>query len=135
MTSVDGALPAAAPPLLLGADSPPGAATGQEFRAVTFRLPRAPESEDKRIRDARQRLELAEQRVLSMRTTVDSVPREFEGYGSLVKRLHLLERSVFSRRLELDELLREQRRRRPAAPGQPSEPTGRSTLVARRRRD
>lgn len=63
-----------------------------------------------RIRIARSRLDVAEQRVRSMQATLDSVPRGTRDYGTLVERLHLLERSVFSRRLELEELLKARRR-------------------------
>ena len=63
----------------------------------------------KRIAVARGRLERAGSRVASMRSELGEVSRTQLEYSELLSNLHLLERSHFSRQLELDALLKERR--------------------------
>ena len=56
----------------------------------------------KRIALARGRLQRAGSRVASMRSELDEVSRTQLEYSELLSRLHVLERSRFSRQLELD---------------------------------
>ena len=63
----------------------------------------------RRIALARGRLERAGSRVASMRSELGEVSRTQLEYSELLSNLHLLERSHFSRQLELEALLKERR--------------------------
>ena len=62
-----------------------------------------------RIALARGRLERARSRVASMRSDLGEVDLTHLKYRELLSHLHVLERSHFSRQLELDALLKERR--------------------------
>ena len=62
-----------------------------------------------RIAYARGRLERARSRVVSMQLEAREVGRTQLEYCELLSHLHVLERSQFSRQLELDALLKERR--------------------------
>jgi hypothetical protein len=77
--------------------------------------PAAQEDEAVRqIRAARQRLDAAERRVRALRATVAATAPDSEALPPFRAELCRLERSVFSRRLELDELLKQRRRMLPS---------------------
>lgn len=76
--------------------------------------PEADHEEVRRIRAARQQVEAAERRVRAMQAAIVGIGPDSQSLGTLLAELHRLERSVFSRRLELDDLLRHRRRTLPS---------------------
>lgn len=88
-------------PLSTGECAP---ATGNLFDQIN--LPRLPA----RIASARERLDQAERLLGLMQCELRALTPVMPEYPHLLSRLHARERSRFSRRLELDELLRERSR-------------------------
>ena len=66
---------------------------------------------DARVAAAHRRLEAAERRLATMRACLEGVGRDDPRYQRLLPHCQILERALFSRRLELDEVLRDVRRR------------------------
>lgn len=82
--------------------------------------PQQAHQQDRRVAAARHRLEDADRRLATMRACLEGMSRGDARYLRLLPHLQILERALFSRRLELDELLRDLRRRATAAARRPS---------------
>jgi hypothetical protein len=61
------------------------------------------------MKRAQQRLEAAERDLAASRSDLERLPRTEPAYAAMLSDLHVLERSAFSRRLELSALCREWR--------------------------